>query len=478
MPSLPSIAVRAPDFRPEVKPLTSLVADTFAGYKSNMESTLRYNYRIEPEDQQVRRRALRCLGTCWKVANLMIGRCFDDQRDKGRIDLSEAYAWATRDVKKTKELSWIAKTSAVALQQAGNDVRTAFKKWFAKEADRPRFRKYTDPRSARFVGTAFKVQGERLYLANVGLLKIRLSRPLPSIPSSVTLIQETDGTLHVSFVVTVNEVPLEKTGVDCGVDVGITRFVTIASADLDDGVSVRYIENLKSLTLKAEKRQYVLEKRLARKSGPDRKKKKRASKNWKKVRRQLSKIQLKQRRIRQDVVHQIANTITRDADQIVLETLNVKAMTRRTKTGSRKRLGRSIQRNPIGGLHRAVEQKAVRRGRELLRADRFFPSSKTCCFCHEVFQGLGRGDATWICPSCNAHHDRDGNAAVALLHLTGRMAVPRDTRELMPCSPHPRRSPSSHDDGPRTRLRASVSTGVGPLHGEGTLRGDAQGSSS
>jgi IS605 OrfB family transposase len=190
----------------------------------------------------------------------------------------------------------------------------------------------------------------------------------------------------------------------------------------------------------------------------------------------FSKVQLKQRRIRQDAVHQIAHEITRDHDRIVIETLNVKAMGCRAKGdgSSRKRLGRSIQRNPIGGLLQTIEQKAIRRGREVIKAERFFPSSKTCSSCGEVHRGLKRGDEVWTCPSCGTTHDRDGNAPVNLVRL---MAVPRDTRELMPCSTYLRRMPPSQEGGPRTRLRASVvSTGAGPVHGEGTLRGDAHGS--
>ena len=427
---------------------------------------LRYNYRITCEDSKVHRNAIRCLGVCYKSANLMIERCNEDLRSGRKVDLQSAYTWATRDAKKTKALAYLRKASSVAVQQACNDVRLAYMRFFGKKSKPPRFRRYSDPRSARFVGTAFKVEGNRLYLANIGWATFRMSRPLPSAPTSATLILETDGKLYVSFVVELSEALLPKAGADCGIDVGMRRYATIASAKPDDSVEIYAVASLATLVQKSEKRQRRLEKRLARKRGPNRKAKVTASRNWKKVRRQLSKAQLKQRRIRRDAIHQLSHRLTRDHDLISIETLNVKAMA--------KQLGRSVQRNPIGGLLREIEQKAKRRGRSVVHASPFFPSSKTCSSCRSVYKGLQRNTKAWTCPSCGASHDRDGNASVNLLRLTGRMAVPRDTRELMPCSVRLHRTPPSQEGGLRGRLRASaVSTvEVGAPHGEGTCAGD------
>ncbi|BAY50201.1 transposase (plasmid) [Scytonema sp. HK-05] len=43
---------------------------------------------------------------------------------------------------------------------------------------------------------------------------------------------------------------------------------------------------------------------------------------------------------------------------------------------------------------------------------KFFPNSKTCSCCGYVIDELTLDIREWDCPSCNTHHDRDGNAAL------------------------------------------------------------------
>ena len=56
-------------------------------------------------------------------------------------------------------------------------------------------------------------------------------------------------------------------------------------------------------------------------------------------------------------------------------------------------------------------------GKQLVKIDRWFPSSKTCSGCDHV---LGKGELTlamrqWQCPNCNAVLDRDYNASINIL---------------------------------------------------------------
>ena len=58
--------------------------------------------------------------------------------------------------------------------------------------------------------------------------------------------------------------------------------------------------------------------------------------------------------------------------------------------------------------------KAARGGRQLVKVDRWFPSTKTCSCCGTTGHKLSLSDREWTCPDCGTLHDRDRNAAMNL----------------------------------------------------------------
>lgn len=51
------------------------------------------------------------------------------------------------------------------------------------------------------------------------------------------------------------------------------------------------------------------------------------------------------------------------------------------------------------------------------KADRFYPSSKTCSNCGEAKAKLSLGERTYCCETCGVSVDRDVNAAINLARL-------------------------------------------------------------
>ena len=58
-----------------------------------------------------------------------------------------------------------------------------------------------------------------------------------------------------------------------------------------------------------------------------------------------------------------------------------------------------------------LEYKCKWYGKEFVKIDRFFPSSKTCSSCGYKKEDLTLSVRNWTCPECNEKHDRDVNAA-------------------------------------------------------------------
>jgi putative transposase len=105
----------------------------------------------------------------------------------------------------------------------------------------------------------------------------------------------------------------------------------------------------------------------------------------------------------------------RENQTIVAESLAVKNMVKN------RRLARSISDAGWGELTRQLAYKALWYGRNFVQLDRWFPGSKTCSCCGHKVDSLPLNVREWDCPKCNAHHERDVNAAKN--HLAAGQAV-------------------------------------------------------
>jgi putative transposase len=130
--------------------------------------------------------------------------------------------------KRTPERAWLAEVASVALVQACQDARRAYRNWLdslsskrkGRRIGHPRFRSKRGRQSIRLTRNGFSLHGDRLYVAKVGDVRVKWSRPLPSASSSVTVIQEADGRYYASFVAERDATPLPACDSEVGIDVG------------------------------------------------------------------------------------------------------------------------------------------------------------------------------------------------------------------------------------------------------------------
>jgi putative transposase len=241
--------------------LSRLSGDTpefVSGCSYGVPVLARYRYRIEPTESQ-RVLLARVFGCCRVVFNDAIRIRQDAYLAGEKITDTEVERRVTTLAKTTPERAWLAEVSAVALQQSVRDVQRAYRNWFdslsrkrkGRPVGRPRFKSKRDHRqSFRLTRSGFTVRSNgRLYLAKVGPVRVRWSRPLPSVPSSVTIIREPDGHYYASFVVDVAATPLPTIDSDAGIDLGIMRLATVA----DSAGGSRAIDNPKHLAQKQRK---------------------------------------------------------------------------------------------------------------------------------------------------------------------------------------------------------------------------------
>ena len=82
-----------------------------------------------------------------------------------------------------------------------------------------------------------------------------------------------------------------------------------------------------------------------------------------------------------------------------------------------RRLARAIADQGFGQARRMLGYKTVRNGGQLIIADRWYPSSRTCSGCGAVKAKLALSQRVFTCESCGLVLDRDVNAAINLLNL-------------------------------------------------------------
>src|SRR5215218_3444115 len=176
---------------------------------------VRYRYRIDPTPGQ--RQALARVFGCARVVynDALAERQRAYQAGEGISD-TEIQRRVITQAKRTPERAWLTEVASVALVQACQDARCAYRNWFdsltgkrkGRRVGRPRFRTKHGRQSIRLTRNGFALRGTRLSVAKVGDLRVRWSRELPSVPSSVTVIGEPDGRYYASFVVGRDPTPL------------------------------------------------------------------------------------------------------------------------------------------------------------------------------------------------------------------------------------------------------------------------------
>jgi putative transposase len=116
-----------------------------------------------------------------------------------------------------------------------------------------------------------------------------------------------------------------------------------------------------------------------------------------------------------DAQHKTTTAITKSCGVLCLETLNVKGMRKNRK------LSKALLDASLGELHRQFEYKAKLHSVNLVRADRFYPSSKTCSNCGKIKSDLVLSDRVFEC-KCGLEMDRDLNSAINLRNLAAGYA--------------------------------------------------------
>ena len=102
---------------------------------------------------------------------------------------------------------------------------------------------------------------------------------------------------------------------------------------------------------------------------------------------------------------QMAESKTKNSLKTAVEDLNLKGMS------GGLHLGKGVQDNGYGQFLSMLGYKLEERGKNLIKVDRYFASSKICSVCGHKKKELALSERIYLC-ECGNRMDRDVNAAV------------------------------------------------------------------
>lgn len=354
-----------------------------------------YRFRIYPnrEQEEILKKTF---GSCRFLYNIML-------EDKIR-----AYQESKKMLKNTpaqykKKCPWLKEVDSLALANVQLHLEAAYRSFFRDpKIGFPKFKSKHRSRKSyttNVVNGNIRIENGRIKLPKLTAIKIKQHREIPVEYKlkSVTVSKEPSGKYYVSLLYEYADCENQTEsnhhreaqnilGMDYAMD---------GMAVLSDGTRCKYPSYYRKMEGKLAREQRKLSKC------------EKGSRNYRKQQKKTALCHEKIRNQRKDFQHKLSRRIAEAYDAVVVEDLNMKAMSQCLN------LGKGIMDNGYGQFVNMLSYKLEERKKKLVKVNRYYPSSKTCSQCGKVKGTLVLSDRIYRC-ECGNEMDRDVNAAINL----------------------------------------------------------------
>lgn len=311
---------------------------------------------------------------------------------------------------KQEQYPFLLEVTKCAPQQAIKNLGKAFVSFFKKQNNYPKFQKKGRNDSFYMDNSVIEVAGKKIRIPKLGWVKMRENIRFYGNIMSATISRTADKWfVSIQIAIEINPQPKAIENQEAvGVDLGVADLAILSDSTKFSGSKPlkKSLKKLRRLSKRLSKKQRV-EEVYTDKDGVERKRKV-PSKNYLKAKNKLAREHAKIANIRKDSLHKITTYLIQKYDIICIEDLNVKGMMQN------KKLARAISDMGFYEFKRQLLYKAEMCGKNIVLANRWFPSSKTCSECGHKMGEMPLSVREWECPNCHTHHDRDINAAINL----------------------------------------------------------------
>ena len=345
----------------------------------------------------------------------------EDNTKERFVSDSEVRKYINNVLKKTTH-TWLKEVGSNVMKQGVKDANIALQNFFKHNKGYPKFKSKKKSKPSFYVNyeslkrTSNGFRGEK-----VGYVKTKES--LPKIGKNQKYRRPRisfDGRFwYLSISFEVNKLDVSLSDTKLGIDLGIKELATVSN---QDGTCVKKYHNInktyevKRLEKKLKREQRKFSRKILMNTShytdngrPIYSKDLELCKNIQKQKGIIWRLYRRLLNIRTNYLHQTTTEIVKtNPSRIVLEDLNVSGMMKNHH------LSNSLMCQKLYEFRRQIEYKAELYGIEVVMADRFYPSSKTCHVCGNVDKGLKLSDRVYRCGCCGNVIDRDVNASINL----------------------------------------------------------------
>lgn len=340
------------------------------------------------------------------VSRFVYNWCLDKQLKSDKFIRDNELRKELTRLKRTDSHHWLNEVGCNVIKQSAKDLCNAYKKFLKGLAGKPRFKK-------KGISNSFYVNYETMKKTKHGVRcekigDIKTSERLPKLTSNSHYTNPHivfDGKYHyITFGMEINIEPKENTSNIIGIDLGIKSFAVCSDGTIYKNINKTH--TVKKLNKKLRRLQRCISKRYIKDKIGDKFIK---TMNIVKLEHKIKLIHRRIKNIRENYIHQITtNLVKAKPSRIVVEDLNIKGMLKN------KQLSKAIAEQCFYKFIRVLGYKCDWNNIELLKADRFYPSSKKCSCCGSIKKDLKLKDRTYKCSSCGLVIDRDFNASLNL----------------------------------------------------------------
>ena len=351
-----------------------------------------YKFRIYPTDIQEILLS-KTFGCCRFIYNVMLDEKIREYKESGKMKRT------TPTMYKGK-YPWLKEVDSLALANVQLHLESAYKKFFREpKVGFPKFKSKHGSRQSyttNVVNGNISLEQNKIKLPKLGRVTIRVHREIPKeyVMKSVTVSRESTGKYFASILYQCAESENQTSAIKTeeakvlGID-----YAMKGMAVFSDGTKCTYPKYFRKAEEKLTKEQRKLSHC------------KKGSSNYAKQKRKVALCHEKVRNQRKDFHHKLSHYLSGREDVIVVEDLDMKAMSRCLH------LGKGVMDNGYGMFRDMLDYKLKEQGKELIKVDRFYPSSKKCSVCGRIKSDLQLSERIYCCP-CGNEMDRDVNAAI------------------------------------------------------------------